>query len=94
MEKGIDNCLGSDFVGGLHCTVDSPRAQMSGRGRSAAVESASITFSDLRCVRDAGDSATSRSDPDGKTGWAETSGVRLWAVCNPANSRSDALHVE
>ncbi len=94
MEKGIDNCLGSDFVGGLPCNVDSPGAQMSDSGRCAAVEPASTTFSGLCCVRDAGDFATSRSDPDGKTGWAETSGVRLWTVCIPANSRSDAIHVE
>ena len=94
METGIDNCLGSDFVGGLHRAVDYPRTQMSGSGHRAAVEPASITFSGLRCVRDAGDFATSLSDPDGKTGRAETSGVRLRTVCNPANSKSDAIHVE
>ena len=94
METGIGNCLGSDFVGGLHRIVDSPGTQMSGSGRRAAVEPASITFSGLRCVRDAGDFATSLPDPDGKTGRAETSGVRLRTVCNPTNSRSDAIHVE
>ena len=67
---------------------------MSGSDRCAAVEPASITFSGLRCVRDAGDFATSRSDPDGETGRAETSGVRLRTVCNPANSKSDPIYLE
>lgn len=94
METGIDRCLGSDFVGSLHRTVGSPWTQMSDSDRCAAIEPAPITFSGLCCVRDAGDFATPCPDPDGKTGRAETSGVRLRTVCNPANSRPDAAYVE
>ena len=94
METEIDHCLVSDFIGGLHWPVDSPCTQMSGSGRCTAVEPASITFSGIRCVRDARDFATPGSDFDGKAGRTETSGVRLWTVCDPANSGSEAVHVE
>ncbi len=94
METRIDYCLVFDFVGSLHWPVDSPSTQMSGRGRCAAVEPASIAFYGIRCVRDAGDFATSRSDPDGKAGRAEASGLRLRTVCHSANSGSNAIHVE
>ena len=94
METGIDHCLVSDFVGGLPGAVDSSRAQMFGSGRCAAVKPASIAFSDFRCLRDVGDLATSCSNHDGKTGRAETSGVRLRTVCDSADSESDSVHVE
>ena len=94
METGIDHYLVSDFVGGLPCAVDSSRGQMFGSGRGAAVEPASIAFSDFRCLRDAGDLATSRSNHDGKAGRAETFGVRLRTICNSTDSGSDSVHVE
>ena len=94
METEIGNCFVSYFVGRLHRAVDSPWTQMSGSGRSTAVEPASITFSGFRWVRDARDFAAPGADSDGKAGRAETSGVRLRTVCDPPNSGSHAVHVE
>ena len=94
MEAGIDNLLVSDFVGALHWAMDSPGTQMPGGNRGAAVESGSAALSGIRCVRDPGDSASSRPDPDGEAGWAEVSGICLRALCHPANSGADAAHLE
>ena len=81
MEARTDHCLVFDFVGSLRWAVDSPSTQVSGSGRRAAVEPASITLYGLRRPRDAGD-------------FAETSGLRLRTVCDSANSESNAVHVE
>jgi len=94
MEAGIDNFLVSDFVGTLRGAMDSPGTQMCGSGRCAAVELSSAALSGIRRVRDPGDSASSRQDPNGEAGGAEVSGVCLWALCNPANSGADAAHLE
>lgn len=94
METGIDNLLVSDFVGALRWTMDSPGTQMPGGSGCAAVESDSAALSGIRCVRDPGDSAPSRPDPDGEAGRAEVSGICLRALCHPANSGADAAHLE
>ncbi len=94
METALDRYFASDLGGGLHRAVDSPPTQMSGRDRRATVQPGSITFPDFRCLRDTGNFATSRADPDRKTVRVETSGVRLRTVRHPANSGSDAVHLE
>ena len=94
METEIDYCLCSDFDGGLRRAVDPPRTQMPGSGGCATVEPAPIAFSDICWLRDAGDFAASRSHPHGKTGRTEAFGVRLRAVCYPANSEPNSVHVE
>ena len=94
MEAGIDNFLVSDFVGTLRGAMDSPGTQMCGSGRCAAVELSSAALSGIRCVRDPGDSASSRSDPDGEAGRAEVSGICLRALCDSTNSGADAADLE
>ena len=94
MEAGIDNFLVADFVGALRWAVDFPGAQMPGSDRCTAVESSSAALSGIRCVRDPGDCASSRADPDGETGGAEVSGLCLRALRNSANSGADAAHLE
>ena len=94
MEAGINNFLVSDFVGALRWAMDSPGTQMPGGDRSAAVESSSAALSGIRCVRDPGDSASSRPDPDGEAGRAEVSGVCLRALCDSTTSGADAADLE
>jgi len=94
MEAGIDNLLVSDFVSALHRAMGSPGTQMPGGNLRAAVDSDSAALSGIRCVRDPGDPASSRPDPDGEAGGAEVSGICLRALCHPANSGADAAHLE
>jgi len=94
METRTDHCFVVDFVSSLHRALDSPSTKMSGRNRGPTVEPASTAFYGVCCVRDPGDLATSRSNLNGKAGRAETSGVRLRTVCDPANSGSNAVHME
>ena len=94
MEAGINNFFVSDFVDALRWARDSPGTQMLGGDRSAAVEPGSAALSGIRCVRDPGDSASSRSDPDGEAGRAEVSGICLRALCDSTNSGADAADLE
>ena len=94
MEARTDHCLVCDFVGNLPWALDPSPAQMSRRGRGAAFEPAPVAFYGLRGLRDAGDLATSRPDPDGEVGRAETPDLRLRTVCHPANSESNSIHLE